>query len=351
MPRDRGIWAISDTGISIVDPDGPATILVPGESVRLLAVDLPLASRAKRREALPFAIEDRIADSPDRVHLALGVEVAPKCYLVGVVAHDRMEAWIAITEAAGLGHAAMVPDMLALPVPQKEQWAVEVAGARALVRTGDGAGFALPAAMLEGAWRRAGEPAVIGYGTPLPEAMGAARAPGDIARELARPALDLRQGIYARRGSRSTSGAGRRLGWILGIGLAAHATIAAADTMMLRTIADRREAEVRTLAAQMAPGAALDGDPRDSVPEMLPAPAGNDRFLPLLDRISTALGPVAPAIAMHSIAYRANAMTLDMGTLEPDAVPRIRAALADAAIDASVTNAPDGSIRVEAKLP
>ena len=54
---------------------------------------------------------------------------------------------------------------------------------------------------------------------------------------------------------------------------------------------------------------------------------------------------------MHSIAYRANAMTLDMGTLEPDAVPRIRAALADAAIDASVTNAPDGSIRVEAKLP
>jgi general secretion pathway protein L len=119
-------------------------MLVPTEQVRLLAVDLPLASRAKRMEALPFAIEDRIADPIESVHLALGMEIAPKRYLVGVVRHDVMESWVARADEAGLGHAAMVPDALALPVPGEGAWAVDLGETRAVVRAGDGTGFACP---------------------------------------------------------------------------------------------------------------------------------------------------------------------------------------------------------------
>ncbi|MBW4330313.1 general secretion pathway protein GspL [Stakelama sp. CBK3Z-3] len=347
----RGIWTFSDAEPSIIDPQGPATILVPCEAVRLLTVDLPLSSRAKRREALPFAIEDRIAEAPETVHLALGEEIAPKRYLVGVVRHEAMEKWIAQAQAAGLSHATMVPDALALPVPPEGHWAVELTGERALVRTADGGGFALPAAMLEAAWRREGEPATISYGAPLPDAMRGEEAPGDMARLLERPALDLRQGPYARRSLPGGNRFGRRLAWILGIGIAAHATIATADTILLRSIADRRAAEVRALAGQMAPGAALGDDLTGQVADMIPTPVGDDRFVLMLNRVSAALAPLSGAIAMHSIRYRADAMTLEMGMLEPDALPRIRAALSDASIDARVTGGDDGTVRVVAMLP
>ena len=346
----RGIWTLSDTGPSIVDGEGPATILVPSESVRLLAVDLPLSSGRKRREALPFAIEDQIADSPDAVHLALGEEVSAKRYLVGVVAHDRMAAWVEQAQAAGLGHAAMVPDALTVPVPPEGSWAIEVTGERALVRSADATGFALPLAMLETAWERAGRPATIRYGAPLPDAMAGDEAPGDIAALLSPPALDLRQGDYARRVSASGNHFGRRLAWIVGIGALAHAGIATADTILLQSIANQRAAEVRALTAQMAPGATLGDDLTGEVADMIPSPGSDDRFMPMLTRISSALAPVAPAIAMRSITYQADAMVMDMDTLAPDALPRIRAALSDAAIDARVTGGSDGSVRVEARL-
>ena len=346
----RGIWTLSDTGPSIVDGEGPATILVPSESVRLLAVDLPLSSRTKRREALPFAIEDRIADSPEAVHLALGEEVAPKRFLVGVVAHDRMAAWVEAAQAAGLGHAAMVPDSLCVPVPPEGAWAIDATGERALVRSADGTGFALPRATLEAAWERAGKPRTIAYGAPLPERMAGDEAPGDLAAMMNPPALDLRQGEYARRAMASGSGFGRRLAWIVGIGALAHAGIATADTILLQSIANQREAEVRALVQQMAPGATLGDDVPGQIADMIPAPGSGDRFVPTLTRLSAALAPVASAIAMRSITYRADGMTMDMDTLAPDALPRIRAALSDAAIDARVTGAADGSVRIEAPL-
>ena len=98
--RAGGVWTLSGERLIIAEPGGPATVLVPSESVLLLAVDLPLASRAKRLAALPFAIEDRIADPLDAVHIALGAEIAPQRYLVAVVRHTLMLRWIELADAA-----------------------------------------------------------------------------------------------------------------------------------------------------------------------------------------------------------------------------------------------------------
>ena len=50
-------------------------------------------------------------------------------------------------EEAGIGHAAMVPDVLTLPRPA-EGWAVSQSGGRAAVRDADGTGFEVPAPLL-----------------------------------------------------------------------------------------------------------------------------------------------------------------------------------------------------------
>jgi general secretion pathway protein L len=327
-------------------------MLVPTEQVRLLGVDLPLPSRAKRLEALPFAIEDQIAEPIESVHLALGAEIAPKRYLVGVVRHDVMAGWVDAAEEAGLGHAAMVPDALALPRPAEGEWAVELGADRAVVRAGDGTGFAVPPAMLQAVWQAADRPATRSYGTPLPAEMmagGSTIAPAALSERLLAPALDLRQGRYARRRAALPS-VWRRLGWIVALGAAAHVVIATADTLMLRRIADRREADARAVVALAAPGANLGGDLAARVADLLPtgSSAPPDAFLPLLTRVSAALGPLSGALTIRAINYQANALTIDLDGTDPGLAGRIDAALRASRVQASVTRSPDGSIRITA---
>ncbi|WP_240700106.1 type II secretion system protein GspL [Sphingomonas gei] len=347
-----GVWTLAGDRLIIAERGGPVTIVVPTEQVRLLAVDLPLPSRAKRLQALPFAIEELIAEPVESVHLALGNEVAPGRYLVGVVRHDLMAAWVDSAEDAGLGHAAIVPDALALPRPSEGEWSVDLAADHAVVRAGDGTGFAIPPAMLQAAWQAAGRPAVRSYGVPLPAEMlagGSTIEPASLSERLLAPVLDLRQGPYARRRA-ALPNIWRRLGWIVALGAAAHVVIATADTLMLRSIADRREADTRALIAVAAPGASLGSDLAAEVTDLLPtgSNAPPDAFLPLLTRVSGALGPLAGAIIVRAINYQANALTLDLEAGEPDLAGRVEAALRGSGVAASVTRSPDGSIRITA---
>jgi general secretion pathway protein L len=350
VARASGVWTLAGNALIIASPEGPATLLVPTESVRLLTVDLPLNSRAKRLEALPYAIEDQIAEPLEAVHIALGAEISPKRYLVGVVRHEVMEAWTARTDEAGLGHAAMVPDALALPRPAEGAWSVDLSANRAVVRSGDGTGFAAPATMLRPAWESAGNPPATAYGAPLPADMMMGQGvldPTPLATRLLAPALDLRQGRYARRST--VSNVWRRVAWVVAIGAAAHALIALADTMMLRTIADRRAEETRQLVALAAPGTNLSGDVAATVANMLPQGGGGGPqvFVPLASRVFAALSG-AGSVNAQAMDFQAGTLTLDFAA-EPGLAARIRTALANGRVNAQVAEGADGTIRVTAK--
>ncbi len=346
-PRAAGIWTLAGDRLIIAAPGGPATILVPGEAVRLLAVDLPLPSRAKRLAALPFAIEDLIADPIDSLHLALGAEIAPGRYLAGVVRHEAMAGWVALAEEAGLGAAAIVPDVLALPRPE-QGWAVDQRGARALVRASDGTGFAIAAALLRPAWEAAGRPPVTSLGEALPDDMavtsGREVAPADPA-----ATLDLRQGAYAARRV-ALPNLWRRFAMIMAVGAAAHATIAIADTVMLRSIADRREAEARAAAALAGPGVPIGEDLVTSVTGLLPSGPGAPppAFLQLLSRVSGALGPLSGGMSVRAMNFAGNVLTIDLDGGDAGLPGRIEAALRGAGVAGRVTRSPDGAIRVTA---
>ncbi len=344
-----GVWTFDGDAILASDVDGPATVLVPTEGVLLLAVDLPVAGRAKRLAALPFAVEDRIAEPVENVHLALGAELAPKRFLVGVARHDRMAEWISHSEAAGLGDAALVPDALALPIPVEGEWSVDLGTTRAVVRAGDGSGFAIPAPMLETAWTAAGQPRIISYGAPLPAAMVADAdilALDPLARRLIAPALDLRQGRYARRRA-AMPGVGKRLAQLAAIGILAHTGIAAADAIALRGIANDRAEQTRALVQSVAPGAALGEDLPSSVADLLSRSGagggGQDALLPVMARVSAALAPVSSAIAFDSIRLDGGVATIDVAAGDPALPGRIRGALADAGVDATVAATDTGT--------
>lgn len=348
--RIGGVWTLSAGQMIIAEPDGPATMLVPSESVLLLGVDLPLASRAKRLAALPFAVEDRIADPIEGVHLALGAEIGPRRYLVAVVRHSRMREWVDQADRAELGHAAMVPDALALPVPDEGEWSAQAEGGRVVVRAGDGTGFAMPMALIGQAWEAAGRPRILNLGA---EAIGElphepyAGGGGGLAERLLSPPIDLRQGAYARniRGERSWL---RRLGWIAAAGVAAHVVIAAADTVMLRAIAERRADDTRAAVAIAAPGANLTGDLRANVADMLPA--GNvgagGPFVPMVVRVSRALAPLSSAVTARTMRFDGRALVIELEPGEPGLAERVRGAMQAAGVAAQVVAGADGAVRV-----
>ncbi len=199
-----GIWSLEDDRLVCLEAfdDGPAVVLVRTEHVLIMTVELPpLANPTRRRAALPYAIEERIAEPLDAVHIALGSEIAPNTFLAGVVRHELMRQWVLRLAEAGLEQATLVPDALSLPIPGPDSWSVDLAGERALVRSADATGFAMPLALLASGWASAGEPACIGYGDPLPPQMAGPQTELEVeplARRLLAPAIDLRQGLYAR---------------------------------------------------------------------------------------------------------------------------------------------------------
>lgn len=353
-PPAAGVWTLAGDRLIITVRDWPATILVPTGQVRLLAVDLPLPSHAKRVAALPFAIEDRIAEPVDSVHLALGEQIAPGRYLVGVVRHELMGRWIAQAEEAGIGHAAMVPDVLTLPRPA-EGWAVSQVGERAAVRDAEGTGFEVPAPLLRPAWEAADRPAVTSYGERLPDDMQKASATLDpasfgAAAGAAVGALNLRQGAYAVRKAAGSS-LWRKFAWVAAIGIAAHVVIALGDVIMLRAIADRREAETRATAALAAPGVALGDDLAGTVTGLLPSGGGQvpQVFLPLVTRVSGALGPLSGAFVVRAMTFEGKLLTLDLdASSDATLAGRIEAALKAGGVGAQVVRSPEGAIRITA---
>ncbi|WP_428332303.1 type II secretion system protein GspL [Novosphingobium sp.] len=318
-PVTGGLWALSGDRLDCIDAlaAGPPVVLVPSEAVLTLAVPLPpLGNAMRRREALPFAIEDAIAEPLDQVHVALGTEQAPGVWLAGIVSHVVMRDWTARLHEAGLARAVMLPDALRLPVPAEASWAVDMTADRALVRVSDGSGFALPAAQFEFAWHAAGKPACIAYGMPLPQ-FGATQAdPVAVA-----PALDLRQGVYAAP-RRPFNPLWRRIAMVAGIGALAHGVIAIADTAALTHLAHAREAQVRTLAAGLQPPVTIGSDLGDTLNALSPddAAVAPSRFMALLTRSAAAIGagqnPGQNPALWRSVAFDRAAGTL---TIEVEA--------------------------------
>ncbi|MBB5747183.1 type II secretion system protein GspL [Brevundimonas variabilis] len=339
----RGLWRIVDDRIIAIDRtwSGPTTVLVPSEDVLTLAVDLPFATRRQREMALPFAIEDAVAEPLAALHCALGQEIAPRRHLAGVVQHSRMRGWLAILATADLDPAVILPDALSLSMPVTGAWSVRVDSGRALVRTDQGTGFALPVRDLPTAWSAAGQPRLALLGGDLPDTMiagveDASVLLGSVSEPVVVLApLDLRQGAYApvRAGAPDAL---KSVAMIAGIGLLAHVGILAADAFALHRMAETREAEARALLLQVAPNLAPGEDLIAAADRALPQGGGGAKpFTRLMAEASGAL-PSAGQIAFTQVDY-SEAGDLSLGVNVPDAatLDRAVAALNTAGLTAS----------------
>lgn len=177
MPRvgeDEVQWAVSDdngklsSGIEHGTLQAAAdlaeglrvTLILPADDVLLAEAVVPGGSQARAQQAVPYALEDQVADDVDELHFALGSKGRDDRYPVAVISRQMMDAVMLQCEEAGLRPTQLIPEPLALPQldstsPEIRAWSALLDGDVAVVRLDGCRGFAtdpgMAAMMLEGA--------------------------------------------------------------------------------------------------------------------------------------------------------------------------------------------------------
>ena len=90
--------------------DRTVIVLVPAASVLTMSVDIPVKAGARLRAALPFALEDQLADDVENLHFAAGSRRDTGRLPVAVVARSQMQAWIDTLAAAGIAADRIIPE-------------------------------------------------------------------------------------------------------------------------------------------------------------------------------------------------------------------------------------------------
>lgn len=127
--------------------NGTVDVLVPASSITLTAVDLPEKGQRQAIKALPFMLEENLAQDVEELHFVVGPREGDALN-IAVVAHEQMQNWIEWLTEAGLKAKCIVPDCLALPLAECD-WAAITFGQEILLRTGEGSGVSLEQEWLE----------------------------------------------------------------------------------------------------------------------------------------------------------------------------------------------------------
>jgi general secretion pathway protein L len=77
-------------------------VLVPSASVLSTTVDLPIRSGPRLLAALPYALEEQLADDVDKLHFAAGVRREDHRLPVAVASREAMDGWIETLSGAGI---------------------------------------------------------------------------------------------------------------------------------------------------------------------------------------------------------------------------------------------------------
>jgi general secretion pathway protein L len=355
-------------------------VVVPGQDVLLTAAIVPTRNRQRIATALPFLLEEQLANDVDELHFAVGQRAADGTVHTAVVAHDLMNAWLESLRAAGIEPDAMVPDVLAIPY-NPAGWTVVREAYTTLVRTGSESGFTADnetfALFVQAALSTEDTPTpetVYLYDfrgeytaeeiDPFGEAGVAVETPGDAAgiiELLGRQsddaaAINLLQGRYSRR---EQLGKVLRPWWpaaalLAGVALI-NGTTRITEYFQLSHEAERRNAAIERIYRETFPDARRIVDVRAQMEDkLMTLRAGGsvsaDGFLDLLGSAAASLHQ-APGLEVQRLSYRDGHLDLAVTTGDLQGIDALKQNLAaNARLEAEIQSATSRDGKVEARL-
>lgn len=193
--------------------------LVPGERALLYHVAIPARSRSAQLQALPYALEDRLSEDLDAMHIVPGPRLTDGQLLAAVAAKRDMDVWLEALRDAGVEPRCLLPDTALLPPAPENRLQVYAHPERCLMQAPGGEPMALATELLPwwlARWQAQGEQeATIDWHGPADLAPEGVRErpdfeargwDGDLLALVApalrrRPTLNLLSGPYAPAGS------------------------------------------------------------------------------------------------------------------------------------------------------
>jgi general secretion pathway protein L len=118
----------------------PICALVPTSDILLKWVELPAKAGRKAIAAIPYILEEEISGDISQQFFALGPKDGNK-QAVAIVNKEKLQSWLNTIEEAGLSCDQLIPDVLALPLADKNAWSILELGEQLLVRKDDWAGL------------------------------------------------------------------------------------------------------------------------------------------------------------------------------------------------------------------
>ena len=94
--------------------DRSVIVLVPSAEVLTTTVDMPIKGGAKLQAALPYALEEFLADDVDQLHFAAGTRYSSGLIPVSVVSREKLEQWISWLQKADIEANSIVADLYGL---------------------------------------------------------------------------------------------------------------------------------------------------------------------------------------------------------------------------------------------
>jgi len=110
------------------------TLLYPAAEVLLLDIDLPVKSNKKIKKALPFALEELLADEMETYHLVWHRQVKGKVY-VAAVNQEKFKTCLTGFKEQGINLGSVYPESLCLPY-QTDSYSLFMDHQNAILRTG-----------------------------------------------------------------------------------------------------------------------------------------------------------------------------------------------------------------------
>lgn len=397
-PADTGAgaWIVTDEqgrriGVPGAGPIGMASpaaagrrlvVLAPAVDVLLTSVSLPVKGSAKILRALPFALEEQIAEDIDALHFAAGRTMDDGNIAAAAVDCEQLDGWLETLAGAGLQPQVICSEAEGAPAARNHlNWLLDAG--RCVARSGDGLPVIVEIDSVEAAMRygpqfpgEADSPRHLSvyltteararYGEQL-EALRPSLAslelrilPDGLLPHLAagvvtREPINLLQGQYAPRTQLD------RL-WKPWRGVAALLAVLAVvmvgqqslQLIRLKQQEARLDEAIAAAFQQALPGARME-NPRVQVERRLAAlrgtgTAANESLLTALETLGGALVQ-APGTRLQAISYRTGILDLRLQAPNVDSLEQIRQAVArDGRFIATIQQADQRADGVEGRI-
>lgn len=346
-------------------------VFYPATEVRLASAKVPAKQASRILQAVPYALEDQLADDVDSLHFAVGPRQADGSVPVVIVSRPRFNRVLAALKARGVHPELMVPENLALGVDAEgKQWSALVEGEHALVRNGAWSGFTCAAADLESYlsiadpdrqhplrlnlagesatdWSTLAHPLTL---LPQPSALFT------LATQLRiDAAVHLMQGAYAQ--SRDFErlwkpwrlAAALALAWIVAAGASAGI-----DAWRLGQQVQQQDDANIARFQELFPDQARIVDLSAQLDQQISARAGGGTSgaLPLLESLAQALS-ATPGLKLTGMQYRDNALFLSMTAPDLQTLEALRNTFANQSattLEVQSANAESGAVQIRARL-